>query len=231
MLTLDRGLLATAMALCVPVLALAALPERGGQAAGTIRGRVELPAPAADPARPPDVATLGTLHPPVDRDAPRAVVYLEQAPRGAFDDARREPRARMDQRNETFVPHVLAIVAGTTVDFPNSDRTYHNVFSFSRTRPFDLGRYAAGRSKSVRFDTPGMVRVFCDIHSHMSAYILVFGHRYFASTDARGHYRIDGIPPGRYKVLAWHAARQRESTAVVPEGGGEVELNFTFERP
>ena len=82
----------------------------------------------------------------------------------------------MDQRNETFVPHVLAITTGTTVDFPNSDRIYHNVFSLSKTAPFDLGRYAVGRSKSVRFDRPGIVRVFCDIHSHMSAFILVFSH-------------------------------------------------------
>ena len=92
----------------------------------------------------------------------------------------------MDQRNETFVPHVLAIVAGTTVDFPNSDQTYHNVFSLSKTRSFDLGRYAVGRSKSVRFDRPGIVRVFCDIHSHMSAFILVFSHRYLSVVDDEG---------------------------------------------
>ena len=91
----------------------------------------------------------------------------------------------MDQRNETFVPHVLAITVGTTVDFPNSDNIYHNVFSLRRPRRFDLGRYAAGRSKSVRFDRPGIVRVFCEIHSHMSAFILVFNHRYFAVTDGR----------------------------------------------
>ena len=88
----------------------------------------------------------------------------------------------MDQRNETFVPHVLAITVGTTVDFPNSDNTYHNVFSLRGPRQFDLGRYAAGRSKSVRFDRPGIVRVFCEIHSHMNAFILVFNHRYL-----RGH--------------------------------------------
>ena len=87
-------------------------------------------------------------------DRPRSVVYLESAPRGAFEQT--EPgRAVMDQRNETFVPHVLAITTGTTVDFPNSDRIYHNVFSLSKAARFDLGRYAAGQSKSVRFDRPG----------------------------------------------------------------------------
>jgi plastocyanin len=80
-------------------------------------------------------------------------------------------RAAMDQRNETFVPHVLAITTGTTVDFPNSDKFYHNVFSLSKTRPFDLGRYAAGNSRPVRFDRAGIVRVFCDIHSHERAKI------------------------------------------------------------
>ena len=92
----------------------------------------------------------------------RSVVYLETAPRGAFE-GREERRAVMDQRNQTFVPHVLAITTGTTVDFPNSDPTYHNVFSLSKTRPFDLGRYAAGRSKAVRFDRPGIVREITDV--------------------------------------------------------------------
>ena len=95
----------------------------------------------------------------------------------------------MDQRNETFVPHLLAITVGTTVDFPNNDRTYHNVFSLSKRQRFDLGRYGAGHSKSVRFDHPGVVRVFCDIHSHMNAFILVFNHRFFNITDPDGRYR------------------------------------------
>ena len=116
------------------------------------------------------------------------------------------------------MPHVLAIVAGTTVDFPNNDRTYHNVFSLSKTRSFDLGRYAAGHSKAVRFDRPGIVRVFCDIHSHMSAFILVFAHRYFAVTDDDGRYRIDNVPPGTYTVVAWNEAMALESRRVgVPE--------------
>jgi hypothetical protein len=137
----------------------------------------------------------------------------------------------MNQTNETFVPHLLAIVAGTTVDFPNNDEIYHNVFSLSRARRFDLGRYAAGRSKSVRFDTPGIVRVFCDIHAHMSAYILVFAHRYFAVTDDQGSYRIDNVPPGAYTVVAWNETTPQESRRVaVPEGGGEVELNLVLGR-
>jgi plastocyanin len=163
-------------------------------------------------------------------DRRRSVVYLDPAPRAAFD-ARDEPHARLDQRDEQFVPHILAIVAGTTVDFPNNDRTYHNVFSLSKTRSFDLGRYAAGHSKAIRFERPGIVRVFCDIHSHMSAFILVFAHRYFAVTDDQGRYHIDNVPPGSYTVVAWNEAMSTESHGVsIPDGGGEIDLSFLFEK-
>jgi plastocyanin len=154
------------------------------------------------------------------------IVYLEKAPAGAFEE-RASGRARMTQRNETFLPHVLAVRAGTTVDFPNDDETYHNVFSLSRTRRFDLGRYAAGQSKEVRFDQPGIVRVFCDIHSHMSAFILVFNHRYFAAAGADGRYAIAAVPPGRYTVAVWHEGAVRSSQAVlVPDHGGSVAADF-----
>ena len=198
--------------------------------AGTIRGRVELRWSPADRARRPNVSDLGMppSHDPTDRR--RSVVYLDPAPRAAFD-SRDEPHATMDQRNESFVPHVLAIVAGTTVDFPNSDRIYHNVFSLSRTKSFDLGRYATGKSKSVRFEKPGIVRLFCDIHSHMSAFILVFAHRYFAVTDDEGRYRIDNVPPGTYTVAAWNEATPLELRRVtVPESGGDVEQHFVLEK-
>jgi plastocyanin len=196
---------------------------------GTIRGHVELRQPPAD--SPPrtsvtDLAMAG-MHAPIDR---RSVVYLDPAPRAAFD-TREEPRPRMDQRNETFFPHVLAIVAGTTVDFPNSDQTYHNVFSLSKTKSFDLGRYAVGRSKAVRFDRPGIVRVFCDIHSHMSAFILVFSHRYFSVVDPEGRYRLENVPPGTYTVVAWNESAPLESRRVViAEAGGDVEINFALGR-
>ncbi len=194
---------------------------------GIIRGRVDVRRAPAQVERRPNVNDLG-MH--ARHDAPdlwRSVVYLESAPARAFPDP--EPqRATMDQQNETFVPHVLAITVGTTVDFPNSDKIYHNVFSLRSPR-FDLGRYAAGRSKSVRFDRPGIVRVFCEIHSHMSAFILVFNHRYFAVTSADGRYQITRVPPGRYTLVAWNEGAIRESRAVViPEDGGVVETDFAL---
>jgi plastocyanin len=208
-------------------------PAASGSAAlanGTIRGRVELRQSPSDLTPRPRVGdvSMPRAHDPTDRR--RSVVYLESAPRAAFDQ-REEPRAKLDQRNEAFVPHVLAIVAGTTVDFPNNDQTYHNVFSLSPTKSFDLGRYAVGRSKSIKFDRPGIVRVFCDIHSHMSAFILVFAHRHFAVTDDEGRYRIDNVPPGTYTVMAWNESAPSESRrVVVPESGGDVEANFALGR-
>jgi plastocyanin len=205
-------------------------PAQRTEAKGVIRGRVELRRPPADLERRPNAADVAmpASHDPSDRR--RSVVYLETAPRSAFEQ-RDDVRARMDQRNETFVPHVLAIVAGTTVDFPNNDRTYHNVFSLSRTKSFDLGRYAAGRSKSVRFDRPGIIRVFCEIHSHMSGYILVFAHRFFAVTDDDGRFHIDGVPPGTYTLVAWNeSVPQTTRRVVVPDAGGDVEVNFVLER-
>jgi len=127
------------------------------------------------------------------------------------------------------VPHVLAVRVGTVVDFPNDDRIYHNVFSLSKAKRFDLGRYAKGQSKSIVFDQPGIVRVFCDIHSHMSAFILVFSHRFFAVTDDQRRYEIDRVPPGTYTLVAWYEGVVRQSRSVtVPEEGGAVDVDFVL---
>jgi plastocyanin len=208
-------------------LSAAALPaQEPSPAVGAIRGRVDVHRPAPQMERRPAVNELGSM-PPHAPDETRSVVYLESAPAAAFADI--DPQhAAMDQRNETFIPHVLAITVGTTVDFLNSDSIYHNVFSISKAKRFDLGHYAAGNSKSVRFDRPGIVRVFCEIHSHMSAFILVFSHRYFAVTAADGRYQIGRVPPGHYTLSAWNEGAVRESRQiVVPEEGGTVESDFT----
>jgi plastocyanin len=229
-----RILVVTLVAGLLPVLdapaagfGAARIPAAAAQPArGAIVGRVDIQRPGPRIERRPDVAGLGAAAAPAMPDVPHAVVYLETAPSGAFED-RPAGRARMDQRNEMFLPRVVAVTVGAQVDFPNSDTTYHNVFSLSRPKRFDLGRYPQGRSRSVVFDRPGIVRVFCDIHSHMSAFVLVFSHPYYASTDADGRYRIDNVPPGTYTVVAWHEGADRDTRSVtVPPRGGEVELDF-----
>jgi plastocyanin len=194
-------------------------------APGGIRGRLEIRRSARPTERRPDVAAPGASGPREAEDLRRGVVYLDTAPRGAFDE--REPgRAVMDQRNETFVPHVLAVMVGTVVDFPNSDRTYHNVFSLSRARRFDLGRYAAGKSRAVRMDRPGVVRVFCDIHSHMNAFILVFNHPFFKVTAAEGRFEMPAVPAGTYTIVGWYEGEVRASGSVAVPPGGWAEIDL-----
>jgi plastocyanin len=203
-------------------------PEQASQL-GAIRGRLDIRRLARPVEHRPDVAEPSSSTAARDRsDLRRGVVYLETAPRGAFEE--REPgRAVMDQRSETFVPHVLAVMAGTVVDFPNSDKIFHNVFSLSKARRFDLGRYAVGRSKSVRFDHPGVVRVFCDIHSHMNAYVLVFSHPFFDVTDTEGRFRIANVPAGTYTVVAWYEGEARTSRPVSVPARAVADLDLVIQ--
>jgi plastocyanin len=113
-------------------------------------------------------------------------------------------KAVMDQRNKRFSPRVLPVLVGTTVDFPNNDNTWHNVFSKSEAREFDLGLYPSGQSRSVTFDKPGVVRILCNVHPRMEAYILVQGHPHFSAADSRGNYRVDAVPLGKYRLEVWH---------------------------
>jgi len=224
---MPRFLFLTFVGLVFVALVVSGTHVRGARN-GAIRGRVDLrKAPA--PAEPrPNVADLGAAVRALDiSDRLRSVVYLESAPRGAFESV--EPtHAVMDQRGERFVPHILAITTGTIVDFPNSDHIYHNVFSLSKTKRFDLGRYAAGKSQPVRFDRPGIVRVFCDIHSHMNAFILVFSHPFFALTDNDGRFHIDNVPPGTYNLIAWNEGLASEPKQVTVAEGAAAELDFAI---
>jgi len=118
----------------------------------------------------------------------------------------------MDQRDVQFFPRVLAVPVGSTVNFLNNDKTFHNVFSPSEAKKFDLGLYSPGRSRSVTFEKPGVVKILCHVHPHMEAFIVVKEHPFFGVTDGRGNYQLDNVPLGKYRLEIWH-----------PEFGARVE--------
>lgn len=126
------------------------------------------------------------------------------------------PHAVMDQRQDTFIPRVVVVPTGTTVDFPNNDPHIHNVFTTLKGKQhFDLGMYLQGETKSVTFDTPGVVPVRCNVHPMMEGYVVVHTNPYAAVSDERGGYTITGVPPGTYTLRVWHERLAERKTPVV----------------
>lgn len=138
-----------------------------------------------------------------------------------------EKELKVTQQGETFIPHILPVMQGSTVQFPNQDPIFHNVFSLSGAKTFDLGRYPKGESRSVTFDRPGIVPVFCHIHSDMSAVILVLENPYFAVPDSDGLYQIDGVPEGNYTLVAWHERSGPVEYGVKVIAGQALELDIS----
>ena len=154
------------------------------------------------------------------------IVYIERVPFGTTTEPTRP--ATLRQHDERFLPHVLPVVRGTTVAFPNDDQLFHNVFSLSRAKSFDLGRYPRGSARSVTFDRTGIVQVFCHIHSDMSAVALVLDNPYFAVPDADGRYTIPRLPPGDYTVVAWHERIRPITHRLHLEPSQVARLDFTI---
>ncbi len=155
------------------------------------------------------------------------VVYVKDAPKTAVTPMRAEIR----QRGENFVPRVIAVTVGSTVDFPNDDPIYHNVFSLSRTKTFDLGRFPQGKSRGQVFDKPGVVKVFCQIHSHMSATVMVFDHPWFAVPDESGTFDLPGVPLGQHQVTAWHERLGDTTQQLRVETGRPATIDFVLPVP
>lgn len=132
------------------------------------------------------------------------------------------------QKGAMFTPHVLPVVVGTTVEWPNYDDILHNVFSFSEAKPFDLGLYKSPTIKRVKFDKPGKVDVFCSIHSRMSCIVLVLENPYFATSNDKGHYTITNVPPGTYQLKAWHERLPSQSAQITVPETGETKVDFTL---
>ena len=188
-----------------------------------IEGHVELPKTKSAPVmnkRYEIVAKSGVLA----TNPPLAVVYLE----GVFPKAEVPAVAQMIQKDLTFSPSLLPIRLGTKVEFPNEDEAYHNIFSYSAPKRFDLGRYRADERPVPFqvFDTPGLVTLRCDVHEHMRALILVLDTPHFVLTDPAGNFRLTGIPPGRYVLKAWINSKTTLEQPVELAADTVAQLNF-----
>lgn len=187
-------------------LCCALLPAQGA----VIRGRLRVAGPPGSVAK--RTAPARSPHPDhpaasgVRGAATDAVIYVEQVPAAtdsviALGDTVATTMALVDR---AFVPRVVSIAAGDRVDLPNLDPVYHDVFSLSPTKNFELGRYARGQSKRVLFDRPGLVNVYCAIHPAMAAFVLVLPHHVFARPDSAGLFALPALPAGHYTVCVWH---------------------------
>lgn len=135
---------------------------------------------------------------------------------------------RMIQHDTTFTPGIVFVRQGAEVAFPNDDPFFHNVFSYSRPKRFDLGRYPRGESKSVRFDTPGIVKVFCEIHSWMRAVVVVTENPFHTVVAEDGTFTIRDVPPGRYRLHVWHFDRGDKTVDVEVPGDGVVRVEISL---
>lgn len=151
-----------------------------------------------------------------------AVVSVEGLPTeaGKPKNGAKGSTAVLDQRDMKFVPRVLAIRTGTKVSFPNNDKTWHNVYSTSEAKKFDLGLYAPKQSRETTFEKAGVVKILCNVHPNMEAFIVVKGHPYFSATDGRGNYQISNFPLGKARLEIWHPnfGTRKESVNIVAEG-------------
>ena len=204
-----------------------AAPRGSALESGSIAGHVKLTArprgaPLSTNAYP--TRTVGAHDLPSTPEILNVVVYLRDV---AFQGALPIMTATVKQEHETFVPHVLAITKGSSVDFPNADPFFHNVFSLSGAATFDLGRYPRSQTRTRQFTKAGLVKVYCHIHSHMSAAILVLDQPYFTIPGADGAFRLPDVPPGQYTLVGWHERVGEHSVPIRVEAGKTTSIDLT----
>jgi plastocyanin len=216
-----RGLFAGAAA--VVIFASGQAPD-----AGSISGHVTLTKRVRGTALPSNAYSSRAIGQHTADSSPEiknVVIYLKGV---MYRDAPPSSRSEIIQEHETFSPRVLAITRGSTVDFPNSDPFFHNVFSLSSAATFNLGRYPEGQTKSRVFTKAGLVKVYCQIHSHMSATILVLDHPYFAVPQLDGTYTIPDVPAGRYTIVGWHERIGEIQSTIQVEAGKPASIDFSL---
>ena len=198
--------------------------------AGTITGTVIIP--RLQKHRRPDRDSTGPHRGGRGREAIEDAAPIDVVVRleGVVKAPARPPAQppRMAQKDETFVPHVLAVAAGSTVEFPNEDDVHHDLFSVVSGDRFDLGRHGKGKSATQTLDKPGVVIVRCEIHPGMKAFILVTENSFFAVPDPDGRFEMKDVPAGSYTMKAWHPALGEHSRTVVVPEADTVAVDFTF---
>ena len=213
----------------VIVMTVSPMPATGPIAApalGRIEGTVRLVAPPGTPIQSgayPSRRVSRLASSP--SEISNVVVFVKDAPRAA---ALRAGRAQMRQEDEGFVPRLAAVTRGSTVEFPNADPFFHNVFSLSRGATFDLGRFPRGESRSRTFTRPGLVKVYCHLHSQMSASIMVFDHPHFTIPKDDGRFVLADVPAGEYRLSAWHERIGESSRNLLVEAGRTATIEFAL---
>lgn len=192
-------------------------------AAAIVEGKVALPKSHTAPvmSKRYEIVTQGAI---LSTNPPLAVVYLD----GSFPLSTATAAPQILQKEMAFSPALLPVQAGTRVEFPNLDSTYHNIFSYSPAKRFDLGRYRPAERPipSVLFDQPGLVVLRCDIHEHMRGLVLVLGGPHFVLTNAEGAYRLEGLPDGHYILKVWLNSQTTLERAVDLKDGATLTANF-----
>ena len=162
---------------------------------------------------------------PIAYEESHVAIYLEGTGPGGAGETGAAP-LQVVQMDRRFVPDLAVIPAGSTVSFPNMDPIFHNIFSFSKARTFDLGSYDKGETRKVVFPKAGIVEVYCHLHPNMEATIVVTPNRWYARPDRSGQYRIPDVPPGQYTVVAWHKSAGFFHKSIVVESGRDSAADF-----
>jgi plastocyanin len=157
------------------------------------------------------------------KPAEYAVVWLELKTPPVFVQT---SKVVLDQRNLSFAPRVLVVRVGTTVDFPNNDKVFHNVFSFRDGKKFDLGMYPTGTTKHLLFDKPGLARLFCNIHPNMAAYVMAVDTPFYAVSDEHGGFVIAGVPAGSYTYYAWRPGGKLLTGSITVDSNRPLEIQW-----
>jgi plastocyanin len=208
-------------------LAVLHIPDvRAARLSGRISGVVHLVALAGTPLR-SGAYPSRRVNPktPQTAEIGNVVVFIKNA---SSEQELAPTRASISQRDESFVPRVTAITRGSSVEFPNFDPYFHNVFSLSRALTFDLGRFRQGEKRERLFPHAGVVKVYCHIHSEMAATIMVFDHRLYATPAANGNFAIDAVPPGTYQLSAWHERIGETTKSIKVVAGEDASIEFSL---